>query len=116
MEANTAELEKVQVHIDLVKEAIAMGEQLELLNKMPEFQEIVIKGFMEDEPARLAAIITDPNLQEATDQANILSSIKAVGHLGDYFRNIEKRKLQLVDTLAKAEEYQVELRNLPEED
>ena len=110
------ELERVQVHIDLVKEAIDMADKLDVLYKVPEFEEIILKGFMKDEPARLASIITDPNLMDDVDQREILGAIKAVGYLGDYLRNIDKRGAQMKAALAQAEEYQSELRSPTKED
>ena len=112
MNTETAqEMERVEVHISLVKEAIAIADNLDVLNKVPEFNDLIIKGFMEDEPARIASIITDPNLLGDEDQRELLGAIKAVGYLGNYLRNIEKRGAQMRQALAKAEEYQTDLRN-----
>ena len=105
------ELERVQVHISLVKEAIDIADKLDVLNKIPEFDEIIVKGFMENEPARIAAIITDPNLLDDENQRELLGAIKAVGYLGDYLRNIEKRGAQMKQALSQAENYETELRN-----
>jgi len=105
------ELERVQVHIELVKEAIAIADKLGVLNRVPEFEEIIIKGFMASEPARIAAVITDPNLLGTEDQRELLGAIKAVGYLGDYLRNIERRGAQMKQALAQSEQYQTELRN-----
>ena len=110
------ELERVEVHISLVKEAIDTADKLAVLNKMPEFEEIIIKGFMSDEPTRIAAIITDPNLLGDEDQRELLGAIKAVGYLGDYLRNIEKRGAQMKQALTQAEDYQTDLRNPSEEE
>ena len=114
-EENEQELERIEVHISLVKEAIDKAEKLDVLYKMPEFEELITKGFMIDEPARIAAIITDPNLLGDTDQRELLGALKAVGYLGDYLRNIIKRGLQMKQALAQAEEAQTELRQ-PEKD
>ena len=105
------EIERVEVHISLVKEAIDIADKLNVLNRIPEFEEIIIKGFMKDEPARIAAVITDPNLLGDEDQRELLGALKAVGYLGDYLRNIEKRGAQMKLALSQAEDYQTELRN-----
>ena len=105
------EVERVQVHIDTVKEAIDFADKVDVLNKIPEFNDIIIKGFMADEPARIAAIITDHNLLGVEDQRELLGAIKAVGYLGDYLRNIERRGVAMRDALTQAEDYQTELRN-----
>lgn len=105
------EIERVEVHISLVKEAIAIADKLDVLNRVPEFEEIIIQGFMENEPARIAGIITDPNLLGDEDQRELLGAIKAVGYLGDYLRNIEKRGAQMRQALSQAEDYQTDLRN-----
>jgi len=110
------EIERVQVHISLVKEAIALADKLDVLNRIPEFEELIIKGFMAGEPARIAAIITDPNLLGDEDQRELLGAIKAVDYLGDYLRNIEKRGAQMRQALDQAEEYQTELRNPKKDD
>jgi len=108
---DNTEIERVQVHIDMVKEAIELADKLDVLNKIPEFQEVIVKGFMESEPARLASISTDPNLLEVTEQSEIIGAFRAVGYLGDYLRNIEKRGVQMKKALADAESYQENLRN-----
>ena len=109
------EVEKVQVHIDMVKEAIALSEELDTLANMPQFKTIILDGFMKDEPARLASIITDPNLLEDVDQREILGALKAVGYLGDYLRNIEKRGAQMKQALKEAEDYKTGLLNSEED-
>ena len=113
-EETQAEVEKVQVHIDMVKEAIALADKLDTLSRVPEFESIIMEGFMKEEPARLASIITDPSLLEDVDQREILGAIKAVGYLGDYLRNIDKRGTQMKAALEQAEAYQGELRNSTE--
>ena len=105
------EVEKVQVHINDAKIAVAMSDQLSTLNKMPEFEELIIKGFMTNEPARIAAIITDHNLQDEVNQRELVGAIKAVGYLQDYLRNIERRGAQLRAALAEAEDYKTDLLN-----
>lgn len=104
------EIEQVQVHIDQVKEAIDLADKLQVLENIPEFQDLIIDGFMKGEPARIATIITDPNLLGEEDQRELLGALKAVGYLGDYLRNIFKRGVQMKAALAQAEEYQTSLR------
>ncbi len=111
----TQEIERVEVHISLVKEAIDFADKLDVLNRIPEFEDVIIKGFMEDEPARIASIITDHNLLDDENQRELLGAIKAVGYLGNYLRNIEKRGAQMRQALSQAEDYQTELRNPSEE-
>ena len=106
-----AEVEKVQVHIDMVKEAIALADELDTLSRIPEFKTIILDGFMKEEPARLASVITDPNLLETIDQREILGAIKSVGYLGDYFRNIQKRGEQMRAALVQAEQFKDDLLN-----
>lgn len=115
MGENQEEIEKVQVHIDMVREAIALSDELDVLAKVPEFNSVIMEGFMKEEPARLAAIITDPEMMGEVDQREILGAIKAVGYLGDFLRNIDKRGVQMRAALEQAEEYKTGLLN-PEED
>ena len=110
-EETQAEVEKVQVHIDTVKEALALSEKLDRLADNPEFVTIILEGFMKEEPARLASVITDPNLTDEVNQREILGAIKAVGYLGDYLRNIDKRGAQMKAALKEAEDYKVGLMN-----
>ncbi len=105
------EVQKVQVHIDDAKKAVELADKLLTLSKMPEFEEIILKGFMDGEPARIASIMTDPNLQDDVNQRELLGAIKAVGYLGDYLRNIERRGRQLRNALSEAENYKTELLN-----
>ena len=105
------EIERVQVHIDTVKEAIEIADKLDVLSRVPEFNDIIMEGFMISEPARIASIITDNNMLEDTDQRELLGAIKAVGYLGDYLRNIDRRGVQMRAALIQAEEYKDDLRN-----
>jgi hypothetical protein len=107
------ELERVQVHIDQVKEAIELADKLQKLEDNLEFQELVLDRYLKGEPARLASIITDPSMLNDTDQREILGAIKAVGYFGDYCRNIIRRGVQMKRMLAEAEEYQNTLRSAP---
>jgi hypothetical protein len=109
------EIKRVQVHIDTVKEAIELADKLDVLSRVPEFDDIIMKGFMVDEPARIASIITDNNLLGDQDQRELLGAIKAVGYLGDYLRNIDRRGAQMKAALVEAETYKDNLLN-PEGD
>ena len=110
------EIERVQVHIDTVKEAIELADKLDVLSRVPEFDDIIMKGFMINEPARIASVITDNNLLGDQDQRELLGAIKAVGYLGDYLRNIDRRGAQMRAALTEAEEYKDNLRNPESED
>ena len=110
------EIERVQVHIDTVKEAIELADKLDVLSRVPEFNDIIMKGFMIDEPARIASIITDNNMLEDIDQRELLGALKAVGYLGDYLRNIDRRGKQMRAALTEAETYKDDLRNPESED
>lgn len=111
MEATQEQLEQVQVHIDQVKEAIVLGEKLQKLEQVPEFQELIIDLFMKGEPARIAGIITDPSMLDEENQRELLGALKSVGYLGDFLRNIYKRGVQMKAALAQAEELQTNLRS-----
>ena len=110
------ELEQVQVHIDTAREAVALADKLDKLANVPEFNDIIMQGFMVDEPARIASVITDSNLLGDVDQRELLGALKAVGYLGDYLRNIEKRGVALRNAIAQHEEYASNLRNPDLED
>lgn len=110
-EETQQEVQKVQVHIDDAKEAVALADKLLTLSKVPEFEEIIFERFMNSEPARIASIMTDPNLQDDINQRELLGAIKAVGYLGDYLRNIERRGIQLKNALTEAEVYKADLLN-----
>ena len=105
------EMERVQVHIDTVREAIEQADKLDVLGRIPEFNDIIMQGFMVDEAARIASIMTDNNLLDEVNQRELLGAIKAIGYLGDYLRNIDRRGTQMRAALKDAEDYQTELRN-----
>ncbi len=110
------EIEKVEVYIEDAKAAVELADKFTVLRKMPEFELLITQGFMLNEPARIASVITDPNLLDDENQRELLGALKAVGYLGDYLRNIEKRGNQMRNALAQAENYQTQLRNPQEEE
>jgi len=58
------EIEQVELSIEAAQEMVARGRAAERLALVPEFKRLVLDGYFRDEAARLAHLLSDPNISE----------------------------------------------------
>ena len=58
------------------------------LSKNRDFNDVIDKGYFEEEASRLVLLKADPNLQKPEDQASIIRSIDAIGHFRQYLSTV----------------------------
>ena len=82
------ELQQVELSIEQAKANIERMNKLEKLKNNPEFEELVLKGYFEQEASRLVLLKADHNVQGDTEQKQIEKMIDAIGYLRQYFNTI----------------------------
>ena len=77
------------IHADMrgYREKVALGRQYENLFRSPEFQKLVLEGYLRDEAVRLTHSLGMPG----TDKAAIHQQLNAVGHFANYLENIKQQ-------------------------
>lgn len=76
------EYEKLKAEYSVVLENL---EALRRLNENPDFQRIIMTGYMDEEVQRLAALMASGKLPDASVKASV-EQIAAVGHLKNHLR------------------------------
>lgn len=56
------QIEQIEITIEEAKEKVRMGNMADKLASIPEFQAVILKGFMEQETLRMNRLINEPNL------------------------------------------------------
>jgi hypothetical protein len=112
-----AYIQEVQIGIDAANEKVDLMNSMEKLRKNRDFKKIVSEGYMEQEAIRLVHLMSDPSpaIQSPDVQESLLSMIKAIGHLENYFKviyqfghaakeSILESERSIEETLAEEEE------------
>lgn len=95
-------LVQLEEEIKIKEEAVERAKKLTTLFSNPEFNEIIIKGYLKDEPVRLTKFIPSFNKSDREEAHNALYGI---GYLWGYLKEIEtKGKSSEFDLLNDREE------------
>ncbi|MBO6276917.1 MAG: hypothetical protein J6N20_05715 [Pseudomonas sp.] len=79
---------EVQVTIEQCNERIDMARCLENLLQHPDFNKLIMTGYMEKESHRLTLMLADPSCESPQGQANVVRDLSAVAQLNAYFRKV----------------------------
>ena len=104
-----AGVNEIQITIEQNQEHIDMGAALERLLVNPDFERVVMDGFMRKEAHRLAILTGDPSKESAEDQAKILRDMNSIGALYAHFRALRNQANIAKKTLAEHLELEAEL-------
>lgn len=99
-------IEQIDAAIRTNHTQLDMGKAIDRLHKNPDFITVILKGYLEQEAIRLVHLRTDPAVQTASQQADILRQIDGVAAFKDFLRT----KLMLADKAAGAIEEAEDLR------
>ena len=58
------EIEQIELSIEEAQKAVRRGELAKKLYDIPEFNELIVEGYLKNEVLRLAFLASDPNLPE----------------------------------------------------
>lgn len=105
------EIEQIEVSIEEAKQVVAMGELARKMADNPTFKTLVLEGYFRDEAARLALLVSDP--QMAPHRELIMRDLDSIGG----FKRYLSTKIQMGD-IARREiaEGETELDDLRQED
>lgn len=79
---------EVQVTIEQCNEIIERSDQLERLLNNPDFNSLIMTGYMERESHRLTLMLADPSCESPQGQANVVRDLSAIAQLNAYFRTV----------------------------
>ena len=80
----------LEINIEQAKAIVARGEKLQRLSEIPEFRELILEGYLEQESIRLVQAKSDPALQTPELQGSIVTQIDGIGAFLNYLRRIEQ--------------------------
>lgn len=78
------QIEQVELSIESAKKAVDMRDSLIALTKNKHFKKVISEGYFEKEASNLVLSRGEPALQTEEDQADLLSSIDAIGNFRQY--------------------------------
>lgn len=88
---NNDQIETIEMTAESAKQDLELSRKLDTLINNKEFDEIITKGFFENEAIRLAQLTGEPGLQSEEDQKDLMSRIRAIGYLRQYFLFIRRK-------------------------
>ncbi|WAI96128.1 hypothetical protein [Vibrio phage vB_VhaP_PG11] len=80
-----SQLHEIEVSIEEVKEAIALAEALEKLERSSAFKKVIKKAFIEDQPGRMTALFASPDERQRQAASDVMT---AIGKLEVFFNTI----------------------------
>lgn len=83
------EIHEIEMSIEAAKEMVARGELTEKLAKNPAFKKLVLDGYFVDEAARLAHLVSDPNLSEE-QRAMVNRDLIGIGAFKRYLQTVRQ--------------------------
>lgn len=105
------EIRLIEQSIASAKQLVALQESLQRLYSNRDFKKVVLEGFFEKEAVRLVHLKSDPNMQTAERQSNILVQMDSIGTLNQYFQTIFQLGSMAEKSIASDEQTLAELMN-----
>lgn len=84
-----SDLRELELTLEMAREKQARGEAMKRLEANPDFQEIVVKGYIEQEAQRLAHMMSAPNLRPDAREC-VARDIMGPGAITRYFYHIHQ--------------------------
>jgi len=106
------QIREVELSMEQAKEAISVNKALTRLYDNKDFQEVITKGFFEDEAIRTVSLRADPGLfmEQNSGQLKMVESIiTSIGGLRQYFFKIQNLGSQALQALEEYHETHEEL-------
>lgn len=104
---NTPEQAQHQISVDQAKASVERGVALERLRNNPDFQKIVMEGYLKDEAIRLVHALKEPSMKDEASQILLHKEMEAVASLGAHFNYVlqhARHSQEALDDAAKEEE------------
>lgn len=81
-------VKQIEVTIEQCKEVVERGKSLERLLEHPDFNSLIMKGYMERESHRLTLLLADPACETAQARENVVRDLSAIAQLNAFFRTV----------------------------
>jgi len=108
-------VQEIQVSIDEAKDFIEQREAVLRLFKNKDFEKIFTEGYFKEEPARLVALMTDPEFQSPERQEQLKADMLGISSLRRYLMNVQRIGYQMEQRIKDAEQTITELEEEEEE-
>ena len=102
-------LKEIESNIKESKKLVELGAALERLRNNPDFKEVIIQGYFEQEAIRLVHLKADKNMQTPERQASIVAQMDAIGALSEYFAVVSHRAMLASKAIESDEQTRDEL-------
>ncbi|MBO6277609.1 MAG: hypothetical protein J6N20_09290 [Pseudomonas sp.] len=107
-QGNAGSQREIQLTIEENEVFIQKGEAVDRLLDNPDFQAVIMEGFVKGEAHRLALATDNPALESPEAQARIFNQIKAIGVFVGYLRKLDNDRNTAVKTKAEHEQELIE--------
>lgn len=97
-------IKEIEITIEDCKEVVAIGAVLERLLDNPDFNTLIMKGYMERESHRLTLLLGDPAFESGQARENVYRDLSAVAQLNAFFRKTRTAATVAKRTLTEHEE------------
>jgi len=105
---NENDAQEIELNIDAAKATIDRMKVFLRLVENKDFQEIIEKGYFEDEAVRLVGALASPAMADEFNQEQMHKDISAIGRLRQYFYAIMQQG-RAAEGAVKADEAELEL-------
>lgn len=107
--SNAQELENLEITITQAKLSIARMEALHRLEKNPDFQSLIARGFLESHAVRQVMLKAHPGLQSEASQKMLDQQITSIGGFKQFLIAINTEGMQAQEALTADEATREEL-------
>lgn len=97
-------VKEIEITIEDCKEVVNRGKALERLLENPDFNSLIMKGYMERESHRLTLLLADPACETPQARDNIVRDLSAIAQLNAFFRTVRTSADVAGRSLAEHEE------------
>jgi|JI10StandDraft_1071094.scaffolds.fasta_scaffold05669_9 hypothetical protein len=86
-----------EIHGDMqrYRETVSLGAQYDILVKSPEFQKLVLEGYLKQQAVYLTHALGTPG----ANQAAIFEQLNAIGHFANYLETIKQQATAAQESL-----------------
>jgi hypothetical protein len=81
-------VKQIEVTIEQCKEIVERGKSLDRLLEHPDFNSLIMKGYMERESHRLTLLLADPACETPQARENVVRDLSAIAQLNAFFRTV----------------------------
>jgi len=93
-----------QEKAELIDHAIVMGQALNRLQSNPDFQAVIMNGYLKEKVLASVSMLAVPQVKQRGERPDIMEDLVASSNLKFYFKMIEDRYTGAIDPVLSDEE------------